>query len=261
MEEPAVGFGSLGRGAPVLCGNLVHQQPLGLREDEDLPIRDGMLAQRAEPFLVARLRVELEGLAQPLRIAEPVAEFVQDFVYEEEIGTGKSTLNHYNYETPHTDIKVDAQEGEVPCFTDFEHYEHTQNYVDNGEGQPLVDARKEESVAWAKMGRGSAHCRSFEAGYTMTLSEHFRDDMNCGWLLVTTDIFAEQGSYRCDFTAIPTEFTFRPRRKTPQPKVIGTQTAVVTGPSGSKVFLDEAGRCKLQFHWDREGDNKAFGLV
>ena len=33
------------------------------------------------------------------------------------------------------------------------------------------------------------------------------------------------------------------------------QTAIVTGPAGSKVYLDELGRCKLQFHWDREGPN------
>ena len=32
-------------------------------------------------------------------------------------------------------------------------------------------------------------------------------------------------------------------------------TAVVTGPTGEEIFVDEHGRVKVQFHWDREGQN------
>jgi type VI secretion system secreted protein VgrG len=42
---------------------------------------------------------------------------------------------------------------------------------------------------------------------------------------------------------------------TPRPRVEGTQTAVVVGPAGELVFCDKYGRVKVQFHWDREGQN------
>jgi type VI secretion system secreted protein VgrG len=46
---------------------------------------------------------------------------------------------------------------------------------------------------------------------------------------------------------------FRPRRTVAKPVIVGSQTAVVVGPSGEEIYTDEHGRVKLHFHWDREG--------
>jgi type VI secretion system secreted protein VgrG len=35
----------------------------------------------------------------------------------------------------------------------------------------------------------------------------------------------------------------------------GPQSAVVVGPSGEEIYIDELGRIKVQFFWDREGKN------
>ena len=35
--------------------------------------------------------------------------------------------------------------------------------------------------------------------------------------------------------------------------MLGSQTAVVTGPAGEEIHCDEYGRVKVQFHWDRHG--------
>ena len=35
--------------------------------------------------------------------------------------------------------------------------------------------------------------------------------------------------------------------------MLGSQTAVVTGPAGEEIHCDEYGRVRVQFHWDREG--------
>ena len=60
-------------------------------------------------------------------------------------------------------------------------------------------------------------------------------------------------SYQCQFSAMPTQQQFRPRRLTPKPFVQGPQTAMVVGPAGDEIHTDQYGRVKVQFHWDRLG--------
>ncbi len=58
--------------------------------------------------------------------------------------------------------------------------------------------------------------------------------------------------YRNRFSATPWAIPFRPALRHPKPKVLGSQTAVVTGPAGEEIHCDEYGRVKVQFYWDRE---------
>ncbi|EIK93118.1 Rhs element Vgr protein, partial [Pseudomonas sp. M47T1] len=44
-----------------------------------------------------------------------------------------------------------------------------------------------------------------------------------------------------------------PTTRHPKPRVLGDQTAVVTGPKGEEIHCDPYGRVKVQFFWDREG--------
>ncbi|MDG9779896.1 type VI secretion system tip protein VgrG [Metapseudomonas otitidis] len=68
----------------------------------------------------------------------------------------------------------------------------------------------------------------------------------------TPDSDFKQG-YRNRFQAIPWDVPARPDLKHPKPRVLGSQTAVVTGPKGEEIHCDRHGRIKVQFHWDREG--------
>ena len=67
----------------------------------------------------------------------------------------------------------------------------------------------------------------------------------------STDDF--QQGYRNRFLATPWEVFFRPPLEHPKPRVLGSQTAVVTGPPGEEIHCDRYGRVRVQFHWDREG--------
>ena len=62
-----------------------------------------------------------------------------------------------------------------------------------------------------------------------------------------------ESDYGNSFTCIPAVIPFRPPRVTPKPVVQGTQTAIVSGPSGEEIYTDKHGRVKVQFHWDRLG--------
>lgn len=100
-------------------------------------------------------------------------------------------------------------------------------------------------------------------GFKFTLSDHFEDNDT---YVITRSHFTipQMGLYgagdtdpdiapEMSFNCIPLALPFRPQRVTPKPVVHGTQTAVVTGPSGDEIHTDKYGRIKVQFLWDREG--------
>jgi type VI secretion system secreted protein VgrG len=60
--------------------------------------------------------------------------------------------------------------------------------------------------------------------------------------------------FQCTFTAINSEQQFSSARKTQKPLIAGTQTAIVVGKEGEEIWTDKYGRVKVQFHWDRVGE-------
>jgi type VI secretion system secreted protein VgrG len=44
---------------------------------------------------------------------------------------------------------------------------------------------------------------------------------------------------------------YPPPRRTPRPRVHGTQSALVVGKAGEEIYTDAQGRVKLHFYWDR----------
>lgn len=50
---------------------------------------------------------------------------------------------------------------------------------------------------------------------------------------------------------MPPSVPFKPLRTTPRRRMPGPQSAIVVGPAGEELHVDEFGRVKLHFHWDR----------
>jgi len=59
--------------------------------------------------------------------------------------------------------------------------------------------------------------------------------------------------YRNRFQATPWDVPNRPPLTQKKPRILGSQSAVVTGPKGEEIHCDQYGRVKVEFHWDREG--------
>jgi type VI secretion system secreted protein VgrG len=58
------------------------------------------------------------------------------------------------------------------------------------------------------------------------------------------------GGYGNVFECMPAALELRPTPLTPKPQTRGPQTAIVTGPSGEEIHVDEHGRICVQFYWD-----------
>ena len=56
-------------------------------------------------------------------------------------------------------------------------------------------------------------------------------------------------------TVIPAKQPYRPARLTPGVVMPGPQSAIVVGEAGKEIDVDDFGRVKVQFHWDRYGTN------
>lgn len=146
----------------------------------------------------------------------------------------------------------------------FELYDYPGRFDSTDRGEQLTRVRMEEEEAAIDVVNGESSCRGLIPGFTFKVKDHFRTDQNGEYLLTGIEYEAKQGSlyggdvageqrYRNRFTAITKKTPMRPRRLTPKPYIRGPQTAFVTGPQGEEIYVDEYGRVKVQFHWDRYG--------
>ena len=62
-----------------------------------------------------------------------------------------------------------------------------------------------------------------------------------------------RGTWKIACIAAPCDAPLRPAQKTARPRIAGYQSAVVVGPPGEEIHVDEHGRVRLRFPWDREG--------
>ncbi|HLH38674.1 MAG TPA: type VI secretion system tip protein VgrG [Bryobacteraceae bacterium] len=171
---------------------------------------------------------------------------------------GLVTLEDYNFTTPSNNLMVNAegQDGE-------EIYDYPGKYDDRDAGERYARLRLEERETAEKIIRGSGGARAFIAGFTFTLQDHYREDLNVDYLITALRLTMKTSSFETtpedradyvnEFEAIPVSVPYRPPRLTPKPVIAGLQTAVVVGPSGEEIYCDQYGRVKVQFHWDRVG--------
>ncbi len=193
---------------------------------------------------------------------------IDQFRADRQVRSGKATLRDYGFKQPTQDLESEA---EAELNPELEVYDFPGEYVDPTIGDTLVKLRLEELQTPRSRAQGEGDARRFTAGMRFTLSNHPRSDLNQEYLLVkvhhqgaqpdpwSPSSSSGEGSeprkplYRNRFQAIPYSIPFRPARRTPRPSIPGVHTAVVVGPSGEEIYVDEHARVKVQFPWDRLG--------
>jgi type VI secretion system secreted protein VgrG len=172
--------------------------------------------------------------------------------YAERVVSDKYATDDFNFETPSTELYVNA-EG-AGSGSDMQVYEYPGGYIEKGVGEGRANLRLAEFELPVKKFSGRSYCRPMIAGYTFPLIEHDRDAYNRDYVIRRLRIHVTRDSYENSFEAFPDDVSFRTPRLTPKPRIHGTQTAIVTGKSGEEIWTDEYGRIKVQFHWDQRGE-------
>jgi type VI secretion system VgrG family protein len=179
-------------------------------------------------------------------------EYLSSLTYEESTYTGKVSYRDWNYRDPRK--PPDKVSGSAKQNHDLEVYDyHLERYRDDGRGAHLAQMRVDAHATLHETLSASGNFRSICAGHIFTLEKAYRDDLNRDWVVVTAHHHARQEGngvdYSVSFTAIPAGTIFRPLPRTPRPS-LNMQTAIVCGPPGAQIYMDDYGRAKVQFHWD-----------
>lgn len=108
--------------------------------------------------------------------------------------------------------------------------------------------------------RTSAKCVRFETnaldlapGALVHIADHPCAELNGLPLLVVeaTLTGTHDGEWRSACVAHAANVPYCPPHVTPRPRVSGLESATVVGPPGEEIHVDELGRVRVQFHWDR----------
>ncbi|MCQ4313554.1 type VI secretion system tip protein VgrG [Pseudomonas stutzeri] len=195
---------------------------------------------------------------------------IKRFGLRVETRTSRVTRRDYDFEKPRLTMENTFQCELQP---DLEDYDYPGRFVERTRGKHLSQRALERHRSDYELAEGTSDQPLLVTGHYLDLADHPRSAWNQLWLLneiihegkqpqVLEESVTDLGSsdsftqgYRNRFTATPWDILYRPALKHPKPKVLGSQTVVVTGPAGEEIHCDEYGRVKVQFPWDREGQN------
>lgn len=145
-------------------------------------------------------------------------------------------------------------------------WEEEDGYTDASWGGTLASVRAGELAVSRNELRGHSDCLAMQTGTVFTLRGHDAASLNTRFAVVsvTHNVWESAASvefvpqqtpqaagYGNSFTAIPLSVPFRPRRKTPLPRIGGILRAVVDGVSSARSEIDELGCYRIILPFDR----------
>ncbi|MEW9623773.1 type VI secretion system Vgr family protein [Rhodanobacter geophilus] len=170
-------------------------------------------------------------------------------------------LTDYNPLTPKASLlSTQTSSGNQPATT-YSAFDFPGAHADAGVGQHYAGVRAEALTAARSGYRGSTDACGAEAGNLFTLGGYPRKELNQEYLLTATQSYLRGGGhasgsgdvleFQCQFRALPSSIPFRKEIRTVKPKVVGLQTAIVTGSDTDEdIAVDQYGRVQVNFHWN-----------
>ncbi|MAE22250.1 type VI secretion system tip protein VgrG [Pseudomonas chengduensis] len=213
---------------------------------------------------------------------------IKHFGVRVETRTSQVTRRDYDFEKPRLQLEAKADGDAQPKLED---YDYPGRYTDRERGKHLAKRALERHRHDFELAQGDGDSPTLVSGHFLDLTDHPREAWNQLWLLtevlhegkqpqvleesITSDSALRRTApsplrgegrgegdksdadfhqgYRNRFTATPWNVPFRPPLAHPKPHILGSQSAVVTGPAGEEIHCDQYGRVKVQFFWDRIG--------
>lgn len=141
------------------------------------------------------------------------------------------------------------------------------NYSTSEAGLTLTQIRAKAAAIPANLVNTSSHHASLNPASTFKVTSHDIASEENSYVVISIEHHAtDHGSvaaghtsspstsstkppYVNHFLCMPARQVYYPPLETPYVSIAGTQTGVVTGPSGEEIYTDEYGRVEVQFRW------------
>ena len=167
------------------------------------------------------------------------------------------SMRDYNPARPAANLEVTRK---VTSTVSYQQDNYPGRYREVSLGQQRAQARLDAFQVEAEQGHAESDCMRIMPGHVFALKRHTRSTLNKDYVVLRVmhegDLDASgQQTYRNRFSCLRANRMFVPEYGLQLRRMAGPQTATVTGPAGEEIFVDETGRVKVQFHWDRQGQS------
>lgn len=191
------------------------------------------------------------------------------FAYREQVRTSTQVQRDYSFAHPrynHEHAMFPQDMGSQRH--DYERYDYPGRYKHDNAGKPFTQTKVNALFGDARVAEVEGDDARLQPGIAFQLTGHARDDMNILWRPLHIKHKGRQftaleedaadakvsTSYAFTATLIPAQVEWHAPAR-PKPVIEGPQMAKVVGPPGEEIYCDEHGRVRVQFPWDRQGQD------
>lgn len=205
----------------------------------------------------------------------PGREHLHDWHKDRRFRSGKVVYNDYNFKQPNSSLKAEKEAAaNYNRSRQSELYDHPGNYKERSLGERFAKVRLEAEQALDNRRYGAGEAITLFPGGLVKLEKHVTSSENAQYLVVralhryVTEAYASAAdaasaheAYDGDYEFLPNGTPYRSPMTTPKPLVYGMHTAKVVGPSGEEIHVDEHGRIRVEFFWDRDKSQSRWARV
>ena len=163
-----------------------------------------------------------------------------------------------DYDVRAPDVPIEGKAGKGG----LEHFEYPACVLDSGAAERRAKVRLEQLQRHERHAHAVASCVRLQPGRVVKIIGCADDWMNEAYLIVGAEHEVENGApadagssgHQCRVMLVPSgKMAQRPDLPRRVPRVAGVEPAITTGPGGEEIHVDDLGRVKLRFPWDRSG--------
>ncbi|MCW5753955.1 MAG: type VI secretion system tip protein VgrG [Phycisphaeraceae bacterium] len=190
---------------------------------------------------------------------------VWNWACDHQVLPGALSLEAFDFKDPSKPLRVRDRFERDHAHDEYEVFDYSTRYDDQDIGDRLARVRLESIQAAHRITTAETDARHISTGKLIRLRRS-RSAAVDEPLLITAATYRLRNDafdahtqspgepvFQCAFEALPLGVPYRVPQTTPRPEIRGPQTAIVVGPAGQEIYVDEHARIKVQFHWDRYG--------